>query len=87
MSSRSLDYFDASKIIFQVFSSPTLNKSNIPMFELLNNLSGVGGVEGAGSLGAYSSRGCASANRHSLHFLRGRDLFNHLEIDYLEVLR
>ena len=85
MSSRSIDFFDASKLLFKIFSSA----SPINTYHLCTNSFHTvmgGGVEGAGSLGVYSSRGCVDS-RHSLHFLRGRDLFDHLEIDYLEVVQ
>ena len=85
MSSRSIPFFDASQLLFNVFSSPALTKcTNRPRKNNKHILVGVGGVEGVCSLGALSSRGCVS-NRHSLHFLRGRVLFDYLDITYLEV--
>lgn len=88
MSSRSLAYFDATQLIFQVFSSPSLTKHrNKPQAKSIhrNFLVGVGGVGSGDALGVSINHGCVPA-RHSLIMgLRGRVLFAYLEISYLEV--
>ena len=87
MSSRSLPFFDASQIVFDVFCTPELTQNNKqPRIVGIHDNSRVfdGVVESGDSLGGYTHRGCVEA-RHSLHFLRGRVLFNYLGVSSLEV--